>query len=56
MGLMERIALAFLLIFYPARLRHRFTHNEVLVLSNMVEVYGLLRALRMIKRRHRGPS
>lgn len=54
LGLWERIVLAALLIFNPKGLSHRFTYDEVLVLSNMVEVYGLIRALRMIKRRHRG--
>ena len=51
--LWKRIRLAFLLVFSPAKLGHSLTHNEVLVLSNMVEVYGLVRAVRMIKKRSR---
>ncbi len=52
--LWHRIKLAIILVVNPHRLSHRLTYEEVLVMSNMVEVYGLLRAVRMIKRRHRG--
>lgn len=52
--LWQRLKIAVILVVNPMGLNHMLTYEEVLVLSNMVEVHGLVRAVRMVKRRHRG--